>query len=198
MARDLPDGHGGRIGPNAVIQTAAALRDLEGAAKTDEIFAAAGLSRYLAALPEAMIDEREAADLFAAVYRCLPRERADAVAREAGTRTGDYILAHRIPKAAQTILRLLPRAMAGRLLLAAVAKHAWTFAGSGTATRPAPMTLAIADNPIAMPDCIWHTAVFTRLFARIVDPDTVVRHTACCHAGAPACVFTIRPATRGR
>jgi divinyl protochlorophyllide a 8-vinyl-reductase len=197
MARDLPDGRGGRIGPNAVIQTTAALRDFEGQAKTDEVFASAGLGRYLEAPPEEMIDEREAADLFAAVYRLLPRERADAVAREAGTRTGDYILAHRIPKAAQTVLRLLPRGIAGRLLLAAIAKHAWTFAGSGAATRPKPMTLAIADNPIAMPDCVWHTAVFTRLFARIVDPRAEVHHTSCCCAGAPACVFTMTHAPPG-
>jgi len=198
MARDVPAGHGGRIGPNAVIQTAAALRDLEGAAKTEEVFAAAGLGRYLTAPPGEMVDEREAADLFATLYRLLPRDRADAVAREAGTRTGDYILANRIPKAAQTILRLLPRAIAGRLLLAAIAKHAWTFAGSGHPSRPAAMSLAITDNPVSMPDCVWHKAVFTRLFARIVDPRTEVHHGSCCHAGAAACVFTISVAPRGR
>jgi divinyl protochlorophyllide a 8-vinyl-reductase len=198
MARDVPAGRGGRIGPNAVIQTAAALRELVGAAKTEEVFAAGGLGHYLTAPPGDMIDEREAADLFTAVYKLLPRQQADAVARDAGTRTGDYILANRIPKAAQTILRLLPRAIAGRLLLAAIARHAWTFAGSGTATRPNPMTLAIADNPIAMPDCIWHKAVFTRLFARIVDPRAEVNHGSCCHTGAPACVFTISVAPRGQ
>jgi divinyl protochlorophyllide a 8-vinyl-reductase len=56
---------------------------------------------------------------------------ARAVLREAGQRTAEYLLANRIPRPAQWLLRVLPASIGMRLLSRAMAQHAWTFAGSG-------------------------------------------------------------------
>ncbi len=144
-------------------------------------------------LPTEMVDERIAAALYRALFAALPEEVARAIASQAGLRTADYILAHRIPQIAKTVLRLLPERLAAPRLAGAIEKHAWTFAGSGAfsvATGP-PLEFHIADNPLAMPGCVWHRAVFERLFRRLVSQRTRVRQTRCCHDGAASCQFQI-------
>jgi divinyl protochlorophyllide a 8-vinyl-reductase len=47
------------------------------------------------------------------------------VARDAGHRTADYRLANRIPGPVQWALKPLPPALASRILLSAIAKHAF-------------------------------------------------------------------------
>jgi len=192
-----------RVGPNAVIQLAGALRDRLGQHATEDLFRHAGLQHFLIDPPGGMVAERLAARLFECLFADLPAATAAAVAAEAGTRTADYILANRIPTLAQSVLRALPPALAGPLLLAAIAKNAWTFAGSGRVridsargksgnSRGGPCwVIEIADNPLAMPGCAWHGAVFRRLFEVLVSPAVAVRHPACCHAGAVACRFEI-------
>jgi divinyl protochlorophyllide a 8-vinyl-reductase len=49
------------------------------------------------------------------------------VARDAGLRTADYLLANRIPKPVQVLLKHLPAPLAARVLLSAIRRHAWTF-----------------------------------------------------------------------
>ncbi|WP_420346313.1 bacteriochlorophyll 4-vinyl reductase [Pelagibius sp.] len=186
-----------RVGPNAVIQLAAALRDRLGKQATDELFTRAGQHRYLVDPPGDMVDERVAAGLFECLFADLPAATAAAVAAEAGRRTADYILANRIPGPAQTLLKSLPPTFSAPLLMAAIAKNAWTFAGSGRvrtgtiSTRRPSWVIEIADNPLAMPGCAWHGAVFKRLFQVLVAGDASVRHPQCCHAGAPTCRFEI-------
>lgn len=176
------------VGPNAVIQVAAALRALRGEAAAAQVFAAAGLSQMLAAPPQSMTEERAVAALHRAVAEMAPE-----AAGEAGARTADYLLANRIPAPAQRLLRALPRPLAARLLLAAIRRNAWTFAGSGAVSvagwgRP---VIAIADNPLSVPGCPWHRGVFQRLFRALVDPGATVRVTACCAEGAAACRFEV-------
>jgi len=182
----------GRVGPNAVTQLSGALEALHGVDAADAVFAAAGCAKLRTEPPAAMVDEAVPAALFSALWSTLPDTAAEAAAAEAGRRTADYIIAHRIPKFAKRILKIAPRKLATRLLLLAIRRNAWTFAGSGhcaITTRPA--AIYIADNPIATPDCVWHQAVFERLFRRLVDAGAVVRHTACIRAGAGACRFEI-------
>lgn len=140
-----------------------------------------------------MVREAVVADLFEALFLRLPETDAKDVAAEAGRRTADYILANRIPGAAQSILKALPAPLAAPLLLAAIAKHAWTFAGSGrfTARYGAPLIVEIAANPLSMPGCVWHRAVFERLFRSLAAPRADVRHTRCCRTGEPLCRFEI-------
>lgn len=189
-----------RVGPNAVIQMALAVRHRHGPAAERGLLATAGLARYIGHLPETMIDEQEAADMFRALFDTYPAEEAAALADTAGTETAAYILAHRIPKPVQWLLAVLPAGLAARILLSAIAKHAWTFAGSGdvTATFGHPSRIVIRANPLTMPGCLWHQAVFTRLFRALVDRDAVVRQTTCCRTGSSACTFEIAAGAKTR
>ncbi|MFN6954299.1 MAG: bacteriochlorophyll 4-vinyl reductase [Acetobacteraceae bacterium] len=182
-----------RIGPNAIIQVAEALRALHGEALARRVFGAAGLSALLDRPPERMTDERIVAALHRTLHALLPREDAAEIAAEAGARTADYLLARRIPRAVQWLLRALPASLAAPLLLRAIARNGWTFAGSGhvfvTAGHPA--VIEIEDNPVATAPCHYHIAVFTRLFRALVHPRAEVQEMMCCADGAAACRFAI-------
>jgi divinyl protochlorophyllide a 8-vinyl-reductase len=191
-------GAGPRIGPNAIHQLIAVLDHCEGRVTRDLVVEQAGI-----ALPPpdaGMWPEAECAALHRAV-RCALPDRADGLLRLAGLSTGDYILAHRIPRLARALVRALPAPLGARLLTAAIRRHAWTFAGSGAfrVTGWAPLTFELAANPLIageqaeQPLCHWHAAVFERLFARLVWPSAVVREVACAATGAPACRFELRP-----
>lgn len=161
----------GLIGPNAILQLLPVLKLRLGDARMQEICIAA----HLSALPDgtAMIPEDDAARLHQAVRRLEP-QRADFLLREAGQGTADYILAHRIPRFAQLVLKLLPSPLAARFLARAIAQHAWTFVGSGTFRAISPWCFEIDHNPLhageddraASP--VWNAAVFDRLYHALV------------------------------
>jgi divinyl protochlorophyllide a 8-vinyl-reductase len=184
-----------RIGPNAVIQlgeTFAAHGDRERAAA---IYAGAGCLPWLADPPTAMVEEGAVLGLFAAVAQNMGDDEARARLAEAGARTGDYIMAHRIPGFAKALLRVMPRPLALRFLLAAIGKHAWTFAGSGRFSARAgnPSIVTIADNLVATQlGCVWHAAVFRRLISNLLRCEADVNETCCCGKGADHCAFSIR------
>jgi len=184
---------GARVGPNAILQTAEALRAEGGERLAREVFGHAKLDIMLDMPPVAMVAESAAVRLHRAVAHTLAPDRAAAVAWMAGCRTGDYILAYRIPAHAQRVLRALPAALAGPMLLWAIRHHAWTFAGSGcVTTRTRPMALIINANPLATPGCPWHRAVLESLFCRLVAPDIRIHETECCARGGTACRFHVR------
>lgn len=191
---------GGMVGPNAVLQLEAALRSRLGPTGADWVFAAAGQSNLLHEPPKEMIDERVPSALFGALWRELPADEAAEIAHEAGLRTADYILANRIPKPAQLLLKWLPARLAAPLLLKAIQKSAWTFAGSGTCrVRPGRISrIEIAANPLAMPGCVWHVGVFERLFRTLVSPSCRVRHFHKGTAGETVCGFDIMERGAGR
>lgn len=190
----------GRIGPNAIIRVAESLPARIGAAATQAVFEAAGLAHYLREPPGSMVDEAEVRRLHEALRRELGWPLARDVAREAGVRTARYLLAHRIPRLVQRILKLLPAPLAARVLLAAIGRHAWTFAGSGAFSARAgrPVVLTIRGNPMCVglradaPACDFYAATFEGLFAALVHPRARVVETACTAQGAPACVFEVR------
>ncbi len=173
-----PKGPTGRIGPNAIIQTAVALRTFVGADRTMTIFEAAGLGGLLEHAPDHMVEEAEVRALFDAISREFEPHLVASVLAEAGRLTGQYVLDNRIPKTAQHILQSLPALVSGPLLTRAIAQNAWTFAGSGRLSyRVWPrIEITIADNPIATPGCPWHRAVFERLYGALVSPVAEVRH----------------------
>ena len=190
-----------RIGPNAITRVAEALRPLGGDSAVRRVFGRAGLAAYVDTPPQAMVDEAEVTALHAALRAELGAGAARAVAADAGRRTADYLLAHRIPALAQRLLRALPAALAARLLLRAIGAHAWTFAGSGifsASVGRAAVQLQIRHNPLcrglrsAEPACDFYTAVFQRLFTVLVHPRAQVTEQACEARGDPACVFDIR------
>lgn len=184
----------GLIGPNAVLQMLPVLEQAGGAALRDQVMAAAGI--FTPPSDAGLMAEAPAARMHQALRRIDP-ELAPALAWAAGVRTAEYILANRIPRPAQIVLRLLPSAIAARLLSQAVARHAWTFAGSGQFRVVAPLVFEIARNPIVRgevsetPLCHWHRAVFETLFRKLVDDRLRCAEVACCAMGDPACRFVL-------
>lgn len=190
----------GQIGPNAVVRIAEAVAARFGAGATARLFLAAGLSRHLTAPPSRMVDETEVIRLHAELRAMFGLEAARELSREAGRLTAGYLLAHRIPKPMRILLPKLPARLASRILLVAVSRHAWTFAGSGhfTATPGRPVRLRIRDCPLCRgaesgePLCEFYSATFEHLYRALVHPAATGRQTACQASGAPACEFEIR------
>jgi divinyl protochlorophyllide a 8-vinyl-reductase len=186
----------GRIGPNSVLQLVTVLDAHLGATARDSLLRRAGLTELPGA--EGLMPESPAVGL----HRLLRHEHGAASAallREAGSRTADYLLAHRIPRFVHWTLAALPQRRAIALLSRAIARNAWTFAGSGHFQYLArtPPVFLLHDNPLVRGDsaerplCHWHTAVFERLFTVLIDPCLRVEETTCCAMGAPACRFTL-------
>ncbi len=195
----MPEAAPGRIGPNAILQY---LPVLQAVGARHDAMAQAGLGA--APGDDAMIPEADAARLHRAVRALRPQD-APRLAAKAGQRTADYILAHRIPRPAQRLLRALPAPLAARLLSRAIAQHAWTFAGSGTFRVLSPWSFEIADNPLCRdepsdhPLCHWHAAVFQRLYRVLVAPDVVCVETRCgAMPGETACRFELRRSATAR
>jgi divinyl protochlorophyllide a 8-vinyl-reductase len=191
---------GGRIGPNAIIRVAEALRREGGEALAHRVFAAAQLGGYLGSLPGTMVDEAEVTRLHHALRLTLGAEGARAISRDAGRATADYLLAHRIPRPVQALLRLMPSRLAARVLMHAIGGHAWTFAGSGAFSFKAgrPVRFVLRGNPVCRgivadaPVCDYYAATFERLFRALVHPRATAIETACQAAGADACRFEVR------
>jgi divinyl protochlorophyllide a 8-vinyl-reductase len=169
-----------RIGPNAVTRLAEAAGDQLGTAACDRLFREAGLAHHRADPPQHMVAEGDVVALHRALVRLHPAT-AGRVAADAGTRTARYLLAHRIPRPVQAILRMLPPSLAARVLLAAIGKHAWTFAGSGrfTACVHRGVRVQVEGGPFssheaAEPMLAFYRAVFAHLFTTLVSPRTQV------------------------
>lgn len=183
-----------RVGPNAITQLSAVLEERRGKALADAVFDAGGLLELRAHPPREMIDQSLAIAAHRALWKLLSHDEAEALAFEAGVRTANYLLANRIPKLAQWVLKALPRRQAADVLLGAITRNAWTFSGSGrfSGTREgATVHLAIEANPLATGPCAWHRGVFTRLFTELVSKDARVVETACVADGDAACRFEV-------
>ncbi len=191
--------HAGQIGPNAATRLIEVLRQDTDAATVERIFTAADAREWLSASPVTMIDEHRAARLHKATRACLGPRRADRVLREAGSLTADYLLRARIPGWARFILGALPPGPAARVLTRAISAHAWTFVGTGKFSHAfdGGLTYEIRSNPLyagetaTEPLCVWHAAVFQRLFQALVSPAAKVRETHCCARGDSCCRFTL-------
>jgi len=198
-AGTVPAPTAGRIGPNAITRTAEALDAALGAATVADVFGRAGLQGYLGNPPQDMVDETEVLRLHAVLYERLPAHLAARVGRDAGRRTGDYLLAHRIPRSVQRLLRLSPTWAASRVLLAAIKKNAWTFAGTAhfCARGARPVHVRMTGCPLCRgavacaPRCDFYAGCFERLFQSLVHRRAHVAETACQACGAAACCFVI-------
>ncbi|MDP5349608.1 MAG: bacteriochlorophyll 4-vinyl reductase [Paracoccaceae bacterium] len=182
----------GLIGPNAVLQLVPLLDHAGGPDWRAALISRAGLD----ALPDGsgMIPEAPVARLHQAMRRDRP-DLAAGLGWRAGLATGDYILANRIPRAAQGLLKALPWKLSARLLSQAIARNAWTFAGSGQFLVITPQVFELRANPLVRgevadhPICDWHRGVFTRLFQALVHPSLTCHEARCCAMGHSACRF---------
>lgn len=188
--------HGaGVVGPNAVLQLIGPLNALVGDDGLHTVFSRAGVVRYLSQPPLAMVPEEHALRLFKAVSSELPEQLAQEVLTEAGRGTAEYVIANRIPGPARALLRLLPTPLAAPLLCRAIKSHAWTFAGSGRceASGVRRIQIDITDNPLATPNCPWHSAVLLTMFRSLVHRSMVLEHSYCCARGDAFCRFELGP-----
>jgi divinyl protochlorophyllide a 8-vinyl-reductase len=153
-----------------------------------------------------MVDERDVTALHQSLRELLGVDEARRIGRDAGSRTGDYLLGNRIPPFAQAILKRLPGWLAERVLIKAIAGNAWTFAGSASfSTRPGrPTRLILAGSRVCLgasasePLCDFYAATFERLFRALVDPRTRVVEVQCQAKGDLECVFEVRRGSRQR
>jgi divinyl protochlorophyllide a 8-vinyl-reductase len=185
----------GVIGPNAVLQLVPVLDRAGGTDWRAEMLAIAGIT----ALPDgsAMIPEVPVARLHQAVRRARPDLAAE-LGWQAGLATGDYILTHRIPPAVKVLLKALPWRVSAWVLSRAIARNAWTFAGSGRFLVIKPLIFELRANPLVRgeaadhPICDWHRGVFTRLFQTLVHPHLTCIEARCCAQGHAGCRFEMR------
>lgn len=170
--------HDHQVGPNAIIQTRAALIDAEGAGRARRVFMNAGLQDWFDTPPDRMVPAASVHRLNCELLASLDGETFEALMRDAGRRTGHYILENRIPGPARTFLGLLPAGLAARALLRAIRANSWTFAGRAEVrVRPGhPAVIEISGNPLPMPGCPWHAAVFEVLFATLLKRPLLVSH----------------------
>lgn len=183
-----------RIGPNAVLQTLDALRADAG----DDVALRVATRADLPEIPlDSMVPEAWFVALVDALRAELPPDRSAAVLAEAGRRTADYVRANRIPAPFRTLLSGLPARVAVPTLLAAVRKHAWTFAGAGRFSVEGryPGTLVLEGSPtcrarLGRRGGAYYEAAFERLLG-LASPSVRVEEVACQAAGAPACRFTV-------
>lgn len=189
----------GVVGPNAITRMAEALEAIEGPERCRAVFLRAGLAQALRTPPTDMVDEEDVAALQAATFAVLGPGRARIVGLEAGRLTGDYLLANRIPHAAQRLLRLLPKSLAARLLVRAIARHAWTFAGTGRFSYrfAGGLSLRLEHSPLCrrircdQHACHYFAGTFARVFEGVLGQGVQVCETACEAVGDPACVFHV-------
>jgi divinyl protochlorophyllide a 8-vinyl-reductase len=197
----------GRIGPNAILRLIDALESCVGRDRMRQVFEIAGQARYLGDRPATMVDERAVTSLYTTLPAQLGVRLAAEVSAQAGRLTGDYLLAQRIPAPVRVLLRALPASVAARVLVPAIRRHAWTFAGTGrfaaapvhgrTGARAVRWRLRIEHCPICrgcvsnVPGCSYYAATFERIFAALVHRGAAVREVECEAQGAPACLFEV-------
>jgi divinyl protochlorophyllide a 8-vinyl-reductase len=186
-----------RIGPNSVLQLVPLLDDAFGIEERERLMHLSGLD--VMPTDDGLMPEEPAAALHQALRAEHPKV-APMMTRQAGERTGDYIIRHRIPVAALRVLTRLPAWLSAPLLARVIERHAWTFAGSGQfrVVSRYPLEFELRDNPVVRgeradaPICHWHAAVFERLFSNIVDENLRCVETQCCASGADSCRFEVR------
>jgi divinyl protochlorophyllide a 8-vinyl-reductase len=188
-----------RIGPNTIIQVVSVLRDRRSPAFAEDLLRDA-TPYSMESLPTEMVDEREAQAVVRTLVSRIGAVHAAPVLREAGYRTAEYLMAHRIPAFAQLLIRLLPRRLGLQVLLQAMLKNAWTFAGSGhfriVPTRGAPELVfdgcaMCRDMHEAEPMCDFYAGTFERLIAALVAPAVRVTEVECIAQGGQTCRFEL-------
>jgi divinyl protochlorophyllide a 8-vinyl-reductase len=188
-----------RIGPNSIIQTVAALKERLGVEETRAWLERIGRGDLNEAMPTTMVVEHEFLDLIGHLREWQGLEVAAEVLERSGELTAAYVMANRIPAPIRTLLRIVPGWLGLRILLAAIKKHAWTFAGSGQFSyrfdRGLHLQLAHciecqgiqSDTPI----CRYYCGAFRGMIGTLIDPKVQVREIACSACGAGACEFVV-------
>jgi divinyl protochlorophyllide a 8-vinyl-reductase len=166
-----------RIGPNALIQTVHALRDIDELPRIEAFLTDLDERTVLTDPPQTMVNEQRFARLIDALVQAYGLKIACDVLQRSGEYTADYVLANRIPGVFQMMLKPLPKRLSLRLLLLAIRQHAWTFTGSGefdyTMSHPPQLTVHSHLYPLEASRA-YYGGAFKRLFRVLVHPQTTI------------------------
>ena len=166
-----------KIGPNSIIQTVAALEAAYGKTKAETMLSKIGQGYLVGNLPKEMVEEAKFHTLVGALQKEIGETATSRILQESGERTARYLLKVRIPGIFQKFVKLLPPRPAFKLLLFAISKNAWTFAGSGefayTMTRPPEISVKVTfpTQPVVGN---FYLGTFTALLQELVNPTTKI------------------------
>lgn len=185
---------GDQVAPALVLELAAAVEAAKGRAALDALLVAAGIAH----LPRATepIPQSTAQRMHRALRDTMP-DAAHDLSGTAGQATADSLMASQLSPRAKAMLQRGPWTVAAWLLGRWALQNSWTFAGSARFTPVAKLEFELAGNPLiageraTQPLCIFHEAMFERLFQRLVEPNLICREVECEAMGAPACRFVV-------
>ncbi|ACF13097.1 bacteriochlorophyll 4-vinyl reductase [Chloroherpeton thalassium ATCC 35110] len=173
MSASHQSGDIARIGPNSIIQTFNALSTRFGEERTKAIFRSAGHEKYIGNLPSEMVNEAEFHALVKAVLEEIGEKDASEILKDSGQRTAEYLLKNRIPGIFQSLVKLMPKKLGMKLLLFAISKNAWTFAGSGAFSFEVGDTMYIRVR-VSFPSkpvvAYFYGGTFYKLLRTLIDP----------------------------
>ncbi|AAM73232.1 MAG TPA: bacteriochlorophyll 4-vinyl reductase [Chlorobaculum sp.] len=167
-----------RIGPNSIIQTVGALETAYGKNETEKLLKKIGQGYLINNLPSEMVEESKFHALVTALQKELGETATAGILKESGERTAKYLLKVRIPGPFQTIVKLLPAGLAFKVLLFAISKNAWTFAGSGEfsyGSKPSPNVMVKVTFPSHPVVSNFYLGTFTALLRELVSPKTEIK-----------------------
>ncbi len=186
-----------RIGPNAIIQTVEALKELYGVPYALEVLQRGEQAHWVDNLPTTMVEERVFLSLAQALVGQIGSDEARRVIWRCGERTAQYLLDNRIPGPFQQLVKVLPRQVGFTLLLLAISKSAWTFAGSGTfhfsgGERP----LLLIANPdqthVVLPEvCGFYGGTFEGILRALMGEQTRVVPASCGERWDCRCAYAV-------
>ena len=166
-----------KIGPNSIIQTVAALEAAYGKTKAETMLSKIGQGYLVGNLPKEMVEEAKFHTLVGALQKEIGETATSRILQESGERTARYLLKVRIPGIFQKLVKLLPPRPAFKLLLFAISKNAWTFAGSGefayTMKRPPEISVKVTFPTLPVVGN-FYLGTFTALLQELVNPTTKI------------------------
>jgi len=188
-----------KIGPNSIIQTVQALKNIYGPPKALEILHQVGRADLPDNLPTAMVAEQDFFSLVHALTTPLNPDELVQVLTLAGQLTAAYLLKHRIPQPFQQLLKLLPRQVGLPLFMFVIGKNAWTFVGSGQfrfVNGPEPMIILANQAPETEDQtqkiaCSFYRGTFEKLLQTLIEPKTLVRKAEHLTMNDVRCAYTI-------
>ncbi len=186
-----------RIGPNAIIQTVEALKELYGVPYTLEVLQRGQQAHWIDNLPTTMVEERVFLTLAEALVGQIGSDEARRVLWRCGERTAQYLLANRIPGPFQQLVKMIPRQAGFTLLLFAISKSAWTFVGSGTfhfvgGAQPVILIANPARECIVLPEvCGFYGGTFEGILRSLLGEQTRVVPASCGERWDCRCAYTV-------
>ncbi len=170
------------------------LTERAGADAADALFRDAGM-RFLPG-PEEHVRERQVLEIHQAVRHKYGAPGMDML-KAAGERAADIVTEYRIPSSGKVMLRRMPWPLAAWMCMRSAGQRTWTFGGSARFHARTTSRFELIGNPAIRgvhapkPICVFHQAMFQRLFQTLAHPRMVCRELSCEACGNSSCLFEI-------